>query len=291
MTISTILAALALNGDDSVAVRAIQLAEQHGARLIAAHAIEGLDAGDSFLPGPTHRESVGQVLEAKAREQLDRLLGATVVTTDIVITAKQPHQLIHELTAEHGAELVVIGPGRPHTLRERMLGSTADRVVRSSSCPVLVARTAEDGPYRHILAAVDFSPNSYSAVEFAAELAPAAMIDLVHALEIPLSFEQAMLTAGTSSAEIDRYRRRRAESAAEQLLTINPQVDARHIGRHVIEGPPTQALLRFAEDTQPALIVLGSQGKGMVSRMLLGSVTQRLVSLANCDVLVVPRTL
>lgn len=288
MKISTILAALALNGDNSVAPRAIQLAEQHGARLIVVHGIEDLDAGDTSFPLPTDREAVGRVLEANARERLDRVLGAAGVTTDIVITARRPHQLIEELTAEHGAELIVIGPGQPRTLRERMLGSTADRVVRTSPCPVLVARTAAGGPYRHIVAAVDFSPSSYVAMEFAAEIAPAAMLDLVHALEIPLSFQQAMLTTGTSTTEMDRYRRAKVQSATEQLLTIIPQVDASHVRRQVIEGPAPQALLRFAKDKQADLIVLGSQGKGMVSRMLLGSVTQWVVSAATCDVLVVP---
>ena len=291
MTIKTILAAVALEGhDDPVAGRAAQLAEQHGARLIALHVIEGLDAEKQYFPAHADRRAINEILKANARDQLKELFEKASDPAEVVVETGKPHDVIDRLIRQYAADLVVIGPGKGRTVREKMFGSTADRVVRSSPCPVLVVKKPSTRAYQQVVAAVDFSATSLAAAQFATTIAPTAMINLVHALEIPLTFQQAMLKAGTPQAEIERYRRAKAQSVREQLLVALSQkdgIDSQGRAR-VMNGPASDVLLRLAKKEQADLIALGTQGRGAVSQLVLGSVARGVVGAATCDVLAVP---
>ena len=54
------------------------------------------------------------------------------------------------------------------------------------------------------------------------------------------------------------------------------------------EGDPTAAILEVAKEQSADLIVVGKRGRGRLEGLLLGSVSQKLVSLAPCPVMVVP---
>src|SRR4030066_2328266 len=68
-------------------------------------------------------------------------------------------------------------------LKDWLLGTTAERVVRKGDRPVLVVKRPPEGPYRHVLVAVDFSDTSHRALALAAHLAPGAHLTLLHAYE------------------------------------------------------------------------------------------------------------
>lgn len=190
MTIKTIVAAIALeNGDEPAAHRATQLAQEHGARLILVHVIESLPTPDPDLPPPADEDAVSRVLIADAVETVKRMAASANVQAEIKVEFGKADQVIDQLTRDHAADLLLIGPGKPQNLREKLFGSTADRLVRSSPCPVLVVKRQVDGPYRCAIAAIDFSPMSFAVAQTAARIAPDAALELVHALEVPLAFE------------------------------------------------------------------------------------------------------
>lgn len=185
MTIRTIVAAIALeNGDEPVARRAIQLAAAHGASLVLVHAIESLPASDPDLPSPAKEEAIAKVLAAEATASLQHLAEGAVVQTELSVECGRADQIIDRLIRDHAADLLIIGPGKPQNLRERVFGSTADRVVRNCACPILVVKREAVQPYRRIAAAIDFSPMSFTAAQIAARIAPLAAFELIHTLEI-----------------------------------------------------------------------------------------------------------
>lgn len=132
MTIKTIIAAIALeNGEQQVARRAIRLAVDHGAKLVLAHAIESLPESDPDFPAPANEEAIANVLEAEAIASLKQMAESATVQTEIEVECGKADQFIERLIRDHAADLLVIGPGNPQNLRERIFGSTADRVVRN----------------------------------------------------------------------------------------------------------------------------------------------------------------
>ena len=56
---------------------------------------------------------------------------------------------------------------------------------------------------------------------------------------------------------------------------------------HVIQGKPSNEIIRFASENQVDMIVLGTHGKGMLDQALFGSTTERVVRRAPCPVLTV----
>mgnify|MGYP001619426349 FL=1 len=285
MTIKTIIAAIALeNGEQQVARRAIRLAADHGAKLVLAHAIERLPESDLDLPSPANEEAIANVLEAEAIASLKQMAESAAVQAEIEVECGKADQFIERLIRDHAADLLVIGPGKPQNLREKIFGSTADRVVRAGLCPIVVVKRATDDPYRRVIAAIDFSPMSFAAAQTAAQIAPSAKLELIHALEIPLTFEQAMLKVGTSQAELDRYREAKAKTAYVELRSI--RADLAVAGKvRVVRGDPATALVRVARSGRTDLIALGIQGKNAVSQLILGSVARRVLAASSCDVL------
>jgi len=209
--------------------------------------------------------------------------------TDVRVEFGSPHSVITQLAAERSADLVVLGSGKKHarTLREKVLGSTADRVVRTSPAPILLVRYDTPEPYRHIIVAVDFSPQSVSAAQAAHRLAPHARLHLVHAVDVPLPFEQALLRAGTPQAEIDGFRLARAAKAREGLFAFaRDVVGIKGAATKILEGEPGPALVHLAKNKRIDLLALGPHGRGVVLQGLLGSVTQTVLREAACDILV-----
>lgn len=285
MTIKTIIAAIALeNGEQQVARRAIRLAVDHGAKLVLAHAIESLPESDPDLPAPANEEAIANVLEAEAIASLKQMAESATVQTEIEVECGKADQFIERLIRDHAADLLVIGPGKPQNLRERIFGSTADRVVRAGVCPIVVVKRAADEPYHRVIAAIDFSPMSFAAAQSAAQIAPSAKLELIHFLEIPLTFEQAMLKVGTSQAELDQYRQAKAKTAYVELRSI--RADLALTGRiRVVRGDPATALVRLARSGRTDLIALGIHGKSAVSKLILGSAARRVLAASSCDVL------
>lgn len=292
MPVKTILVALALQGDSKrVAARAIQLANQHKAQLVCLHVIEDLPY-DSSLPASIDAALLGQLIKEESAGQLQCLLGSADKPAIVHVKTGSPHSLIENLARECHADLIVIGPGLPKTFREKVFGSTADRIVRGAPCPVLVVREDAEAPYSHIVVGVDLSAHAQAAALWASQLSPMASRDFLHAFEIPLAFEQAMLKAGTSQAEIDRYRLAIAKTARQQILKMlgeNGRLP-KTTRLRIVRGDASAMLIRASHRKKTDLVALGTQGANAVAQHILGSVARTVLINARCDVLVVPST-
>lgn len=134
-----------------------------------------------------------------------------------------------------------------------------------------------------ILCAVDFSLASERAADAASRLARAfdLPLELVHVIELPpgLRGEGALSAAATI--------RRGAEDRLEREVTRLKEKGGAVSG-WVESGYADEAILATVNATQPALLVLGSHGRGPVTRLLVGSVAERCLQQVARPVLVVP---
>ena len=119
--------------------KALELAVLTGARLTAL-AVEG--------PLPAYAATIGEVDEVKREKDAffraladgaQRQARAAGVEVDVVLRPGHAAEVISEVAAEGGHDLVVIGR-RGHFVRDRLLGSTADRVAEHAPCPVMIVR-------------------------------------------------------------------------------------------------------------------------------------------------------
>jgi nucleotide-binding universal stress UspA family protein len=129
-------------GSNAALEEAIELAKAFGAEVFVLHAYEIPIVGfpDGTLVATADLTS--RILEG-AREGLDRLIRANDgrgVTMHAVIKQGEAWRAIDEAIAEHGIDLVVMSTHGRHGLPRALLGSVAEKVVRTATCPVLTVR-------------------------------------------------------------------------------------------------------------------------------------------------------
>ena len=268
-------------------LRAAQLAKARGAQLTLLHVIDrgALESLQDLFDADARPEAAAL---AAAQQQLDRwaedvALHAGVTPPTQVCAGSVLEALA---TAAQDADLLVLGARGASPLRDLILGSTAERLIRRSPRPALVVRQPPDAPYRHLLVPVDFSPASLPSLELALRFAPDAALTLVHALDT--SVEGKLWLAGVSDEKMRAHRARAHDQAMRQAEDLIGQAGAeRHRVAVVVESDDAARLvLATAAAREADLIVIGRQGQSLLADFLLGSVTRHVVAGAACDVLV-----
>ncbi len=143
-------------------------------------------------------------------------------------------------------------------------------------------------PWRHILAAVDFSPLSRLALARAVELSRdhGARLSLLHAVEMtgtPLLDYDVLMTDPVDFLELDQQR---FEQAEVELKRLADSLEMDDVQTEVLWGTPKSAVLSYAEAQNVDLIVVGSHGRHGIGR-LLGSASAAIANSARADVLIV----
>ncbi|MFN7163858.1 MAG: universal stress protein [Hyphomonas sp.] len=289
--LNIILAAVDLDDSEAVLARAAQLAANHGAWLIVLHVIDDEALTRAAAVAPGGEPALRDLLKREATARLDAAISGfgRVRRNDVLVAFGAAHEVIARMAGERSVDLVVLGPGRSkgRSLRDKVLGSTADRVIRTSPAPVLVVRSAAPEPYRQALVSIDYSEQSIAAARAVCKLAPDARLQLVHVINVPLAFEEVMLRAGTSAADLARYRMSRIASARNALRTFAREtMGFEKAATRILEGEPGPVLCRLARSKSVGVLAIGPHGRGAVVSALLGSVTQRVLREAACDVLV-----
>jgi nucleotide-binding universal stress UspA family protein len=217
-----------------------------------------------------------------------RRAGRPVPPVFTSIETGQAAENITALARHRRSEVIVIGHGERRSIGERILGSTAERIVRLASCSVLLVVDTPAAAYRHALVGVDLTDASQRAVEMAARLvAPkAARLDIVHVYEAP--YLEMLQSGGMTQAEIDQYFSETEESAGRLVAAWVPALRELGVATPVRlrRGPPRRVLLEEAAAQRADLLAVGHRGRSTASTLLLGSVAEAMARYAPCDVLV-----
>jgi nucleotide-binding universal stress UspA family protein len=186
--------------------------------------------------------------------------------------------------AEHQAGLILTGLGR-HDVADRWLGTeTALKVSHIAHTPVLAVHPEASRLPRRVLAATDFSEYSRDAARAAVELAPeCAEVHLAHVVwSLPTGRD-----AQTEIEWLETYRAGARTRLAELRSSLGAERKTRLLTT-LLEGETARALIKYANMIGAEMIATGSHGYGFFGRMMMGSVSTRLLRQAGCSVLVAP---
>ena len=187
--------------------------------------------------------------------------------------------------SRHAREVVVASRGLDGPVAD-LVGSTALRVAQHAGCPVVVIRNSAVGdPGGPVVVGVDCSVGGDAAVEFALQYAArcAAPLVALHTwsdVRIPERETTAWRTFDWATVAAEQE-----QLLAERLAGWQGKYPDVEVRRVVARDRPVRRLLEAA--TGARLLVVGSQGRGGVRGMLLGSTSQSLLYVAPCPVAIV----
>lgn len=239
----------------------------------------------TVVPANVHAGMPGMDFEgrrARALERYRRVLEAAGFDVEAHVVRGTPHRRINGLAETVRADLTVVGSRGSSPLENRVIGSTARNLARTTVAPLLISRIerATDEPtvvrkhlFRRVMYATDFSGNADRAFEAFSYLRHATEeATLVH-VRTP---KDPNLPEGVSPrTRLEDYRDRL------EAWEIDVSVEIR-------EGDPTEELLAAESVHEPTVTLLGSRGRSRLRRLLLGSVSEDIVARAAGNVLLVP---
>jgi len=246
-------------------------------------------------------------LEKEHREQLEELIAIGDDTKRKILesngedrqdTATVPHlvrgiapdEVITETAKNIGSDLIVMGTHGRRGLRHLLLGSVAEKVVRTATAPVLTVRLdAEVNPdgLSTILVPHDFSEASAAAVQCAGVWAKAlgAKITLLHVVE-PVVYPEFYSVDVLPDDLMGRLATRSEEAlqaAADELLAgIETAIK-------VEVGKAADTIARLAVPDHFDLLAMGTRGLSAVEQLLLGSVAESVMRRCQIPLLTIPK--
>ncbi len=280
---------LSARGDRALE-RAITIAAACQANLTILHVFEEFEEAtlsyDQHLL-PSWKAAPDAVAIAKLRigQGLRADLGDMVAKAAIRIEQGDPAEVIERVAESEGAELIVTGIAREGLFAARpvILGKTVEQLLRRMSQPVLIVRNRARSAYAHVLVTTDFSPVSAHALQVALRFFPLQSLHLLHAFQPPYSnhvSDPYGYTQGhreISVAELEKF-------LDSGFLT---EADRRRLVTLVEPGEPAQLVREYVRDCGADLVVLGTQGRGVMAEALFGSTAKGVLSTLPCDALVV----
>ncbi len=279
---------LAIENDDN-ARTAIRVADVLTARGATPSVIS---AAELMMPssGPDSAESsteasLGEDFHYHRRRSLHALVAAaTGRDQDWPITSVVGDAALciaNEAEARH-SELIVMGIHQHGAFEQAIGENTATRVMGRASVPVLGVRPALSGLPRRIMVATDFGDASREAAHIAANLAePGGCVILVHVrLESPILEE-----GDEGAALVQREGIEHAFLHLSEEISKGKSIRVETVGRI---GDAAAQLMAAANLMSPDLVAIASQRHGLITRLLLGSVTRKLTREGRWPMLVTP---
>lgn len=196
------------------------------------------------------------------------------------IAQGEPYERIVHVAEREKCDCIVMGRKGLHGLERTLMGSVTARVIGYTDKDVLVIPEGTAIAWGHMLLATDGSDSSKGATVRAIDLATgyAGKLTAVYALDINDEF----------LANAPEFVASMTEAARSFLDEVVVQASAAGVKAEFVvrEGEPHQVITELAAASGVALIVAGTHGRRGIRRLLMGSVTERIIGYATCPVLV-----
>lgn len=229
-------------------------------------------------------QNMAQALMRVLQDYRDKAREAGI-EAEVSLQHGHPHERIVDLAAQTKASVIVLGAKHEGALRRRFLGSTTSRVIGFAHRDVLMIPEGVPLLLDPVLVATDGSEYADRAVDRALALCSSRGSRLL-AMSVTADFRR-LDVAPLPSRALESM-----DAGAEQVLDrVRASAEAAGVELRqsiIRRGRPAEQIAEAASEARAGCIVVGSHGHTGLERLLMGSVTERLLELAPCPVLVVP---
>ena len=252
---------------DGAIREALSLSKRCSSRLIAVSVIKTNLEFEVTMPQVIEKE------EEEASKHLDAIkMRAAQEGIDCEISAphsEEPYRDIVDAAAKSRADVIIMGRHGRTGLPRLMMGSVTARVIGHSPCNVLVIPPDAKMECKNILIATDGSGFSEAAAREAIGIAKKCESALI------------VVSVAWNDSEISAV-----ENNVRKIVDLAKAEGVEAEGRTLI-GKPYEAIVDTAKQRHTDLIIVGSHGRTGLKRLLMGSVTERVIGHTEAAVLVV----
>ena len=276
---------------------AVSLARRSGGSLALA-TVEVLPPMD--FPDVNMIEPLGEVARGYLESVADRVREAGVADVSVAVLSGDPPEALERHREDVGAGMTVMTTHGRSPLDRAWMGSVADTFVRSTQAPVLFVRPAEEEgeadlealpAFGHVAVTLDGSELSETAVDPALVLADLfeADVTLVRVVEYPHATESVYLPDAVKAIQGQLENRREAAHAELERIARELSGEGRTVRRETdVVNHAATGILQVVEEIGADVVVMASHGRGGLSRVLLGSVADKVLRASERPVMIVP---
>jgi len=206
-----------------------RVAEVSGASVVLASVFPYSDT-----PSRVSTRALREELQADAQALLDRTAATsgTSIAATVTIADPSPARGLHHMAVESDAAVVVVGSTHRGPAGRVVPGSTGERLLHGSPCPIAVVPSgyADAGPIATIGVGYDGSPESEAALAAACTLARSfgAALRVIRVYDATDGTPALMTVPGYVTVHED-YERRQREGLAEAIAALPPDVNAQEV--------------------------------------------------------------
>ncbi len=252
---------------------------------------------------PTAPSGIITEITSKLEAQLETEaadIRATGVNVDVCVASGNPAEVIVTEAADRGTDLIAMSTRRESVLARGVLGSVTDRVLHSTTTPLMILQPEKisdesigSGYVQHVVVPLDGSTLSESAVAPAMELARATSADLVflEVVRLPMyGIDMGGVGYGAVHFAEDLDTKLQEENAAKYLVGFVENAESAGLKAHaqVRIGNPALQIVDEAAKAEGTIILMATHGAGGLKRWMIGSVTDKVIRSAHRPVLVIP---
>lgn len=232
------------------------------------------------------------IMEENLKKQKE-MLEAQGYTVSTRVTTGHIKNEINRIALKEDFSMMVVGATKHSLVGDVVLGGMAHEIVQHARIPTLIVRVPNEtvdkskqasdcNILEHVLFSTDFSANAEKAFEYVKKMVADGVkkVTLAHVMDKAI-IEPHLKHRQEEFKEADQ---KKLEALKKELETLeNVVVDVK-----LLYGSPSAELLKLIEKEKISLVVMGSQGRGFIPQVFLGSVSHNLARHASASVLLIP---
>ena len=237
------------------------------------------------LPDNIQNQKTQSLLTEAALQRLEVINGGIeaegIETGEPVMKFGDPVDQLVGLAKSMNANLMLVGSGVKLKNDIFQLGTTAEKIIRKSHIPVWVVKKDNALKIKRILCPVDFSPESNRALKNAIDLARRMKAELA-ILHVYKPYYSSSVWLNLKWEDENEYWR--SEHAKEfDLFLKGFDLEGLKWSKEIVTGDPASEILKAIAKYKSDFLVMGTTGKSGLSRLAMGSVTEKVVKQMPCS--------
>lgn len=263
------------DSSEKVVDASVQLAKTFKSRITLLHVYS-----EEYFPKETER-----FLEIAIKDNLEKvktkITEADIEVAEIMMERGVAFEKIIQIAQDRDVNVIMVGSGSKKENDNFKLGTTVEKLMRKNQIPLWVVKNGAIKPIQKIVCPVDFSNSSIRAFQNAVTLTERfdTELNLIHV------FEPVMSTSARLSVNAKEENKKRKELKEKELndFLSNYQLDHIRLTKDLLMGVPFLEILRYIKRNNSDLLIMGTTGKTGLSKLLMGSVTEKVTRELPCS--------